>query len=62
MQINIINKTLFSRSRREYEYSRHRIEKDILRRHGKCKACGPCPHGVHADANMKLYRLSSAKE
>ncbi|XP_057370011.1 uncharacterized protein LOC130691120 [Daphnia carinata] len=61
-RVNIINRTLFNRARREFEYFTYLKEKEILRRHGNCKICGNHPHGMHADANRKLYRYASAKD
>nr|CAH0098876.1 unnamed protein product [Daphnia galeata] len=59
-RVNIINRTLFNRSRREFEFYQYHLEKTIFRRHGKCKICGPHPHGMHADAIRKLYRFAEA--
>ncbi|EFX66125.1 hypothetical protein DAPPUDRAFT_116662 [Daphnia pulex] len=61
-RVNIINRTLFNRSRREFEFYQYLLEKTIFRRHGKCKICGPHPHGMHADANRKLYRFAEASD
>ena len=61
-QINIINRTLFNRARREFEYFHFLKDKEVLRRHGNCKLCGENPHGMHADAIKKLYRFAEAKE
>lgn len=61
-QVNVVNRTLFSRARREFEYCQHWIEKKILHRHGPCKSCGDCPLGVHTDGVKKLFRYAEAKE
>jgi len=61
-QINIINRTLFNRARREFEYFHFLKDKEVLRRHGNCKLCDEHPHGMHADAIRKLYRFAEAKE
>ncbi|KAI9550241.1 hypothetical protein GHT06_001527 [Daphnia sinensis] len=57
-----INRTHFNRASHEFKYFHYKIEKDILHRHGRCKACGSCPLGYHCDGNRKLYRLKSAKD
>ena len=62
LQVGVINRTLFSRCRREFEFCQHWIEKNVLHRHGNCYACGDCPLGMHADGNFKLYRFAEAKE
>ena len=61
-QINIINRTLFNRARREFEYFHFLKDKEVLRRHGNCKLCDEHPHGMHADAIRKLYSFAEAKE
>ena len=61
-QINNINRTLFNRDRREFEYFHFLKDKEVLRRHGNCKLCDEHPHGMHADAIRKLYRFAEAKE
>ena len=61
-QINIINRTLFNRARREFEYFHFLKDKEVLRRHGNCKLCGEHPYGMHADAIRKLYRFAEEKE
>ena len=57
-----INRTHFNRASHEFKFFHYTIEKDVLHRHGRCKACGSCPLGYHCDGNRKLYRLASAKE
>ena len=61
-QINIINRTLFNRARREFEYFHFLKDKEVLRRHGNRKLCDEHPHGMHDDAIRKLYRFAEAKE
>ncbi|KAK4024213.1 hypothetical protein OUZ56_009600 [Daphnia magna] len=61
-RVNIINRTLFNHSRRKFEFYQYLLEKTIFRRHGKCKICGPHPHGMHADAIRKLYRFAEASD
>lgn len=60
-QVNIINRSLFNRARREFEFYQYLKEKTILRLHGNSEICGHHPHGMHADAIRKLYRFDAAK-
>ncbi|KAK4006127.1 hypothetical protein OUZ56_011282 [Daphnia magna] len=59
--VNIINRSLFNRARREFEFYQYLKEKIILRLHGNSEICGHHPHGMHADAIRKLYRFAAAK-
>ena len=61
-QINIINRTLFNRARREFEYFHFLKDKKSSSTSRKLQTLWRTSLRMHADAIRKLYRFAEAKE
>ena len=63
IQSGIINKTLFNKASREYEYYVHGVDRDIRQQTKTiCPACSDDAMAAFIDGNFRLERLKSASQ
>ena len=63
IQSGIINKTLFNKASREYEYYVHGVDRDIRQQTKTiCPACSDDAMAASIDGNFRLERLKAASQ
>ena len=60
IQSGVINKTIFNKASREYEYYVHGVDRDIPQQ--TKTICPACSDDASIDGNFRLERLKSASQ